>query len=53
MEVRVYKTLSARLEGKHLFCARVDCPDTFSFENCISTFRSIYGSGVVIEFLIV
>lgn len=53
MEVRVYKSLEMRSLQKTLFCARVDCPDAFSFEKCIDTFRSIFGSSIVIEFLVV
>lgn len=53
MEIRIYKSLEMRLAGKPLFCSRVDCMDVFSFEKCIDTFRAIYGSNIVIEFLIV
>lgn len=53
MEVRIYKSLEMRSCGKLLFCSRIECPDAFSFEKCIDTFRSIYGSSIVIEFLIV
>ena len=53
MEVRIYKSLECRSTGKFLFCARIDCPSAFSFEKCIDTFRSIYGTQIVIEFLVV
>ena len=53
MEVRIYKSLECRSTGKFLFCARIDCPGAFSFEKCIDTFRSIYGTQIVIEFLVV
>ena len=53
MEVRIYRSLEMRSAAKLLFCSRVDCLDIFSFEKCIDTFRAIYGSSVVIEFLVV
>lgn len=53
MEIIIYKSFDLRSANKPLFCARVSVPDTFSFEKCIDVFRSIYGSDVIIEFLVV
>lgn len=53
MEVRIYRSLEMRSTGKSLFCSRVSCLDIFSYEKCIDTFRAIYGSDIIIEFLIV
>ena len=52
MEIRVYRNLECRSTNKYLFCSRVECPDTFSFENAVSVFKSIYGH-CIIEFLCV
>lgn len=52
MEIRVYKNLQCRSTNKYLFCARVECPDAFSFSSAINVFRSIYGN-CIIEFLCV
>lgn len=53
MEISIYKNMSSRSDGKRLFCARVSCPDCFSYTNAVEVFRSIYGSDIVIEFLVV
>lgn len=53
MEVTIYSSLDARSQRKRLTCFRVANPDAFSFEKCIDVFRCIYGSNVVIEFVIV
>lgn len=53
MEIRVYKSFELRSKGKTLFCSRIDCPDAFSFEKSIDVFHSIYGSDIIIEFLVV
>lgn len=52
MEIYVYANLDARASGKSLFCCRVVSPACFSFEKAIDVFRSIYGSSVVIDFLV-
>lgn len=53
MEIRIYKSLEHRSNGRSLFVGRVTCPDAFSYEKCIDTFRSIFGPDIVTEFLIV
>ena len=52
MEVRIYRNLEARANNKMLYCARIESPDTFSFECALRVFRSIYGA-CLIEFLCV
>ena len=52
MEIRIYRDLVARSNNKPLYVARVECPDTFSFERALCVFKSIYGS-CLIEFLCV
>lgn len=53
MEVRIYKSLEDRSLGMFLFCARVSVLDSLLFEKSIDFFRSIYGSDIIIEFLVV
>lgn len=53
MEINIYRNMAARSNGKRLFCARVSCPDAFSYGSAVDVFRSIYGSDIVIEFLVV
>lgn len=52
MEIRIYRNFDARTNNKPLYVARVECPDTFSFERALSVFKSIYGTCLV-EFLCV
>ena len=52
MEIRIYRNLEARSNNRPLYVARVECPDTFSFERALCVFKSIYGS-CLIEFLCV
>lgn len=33
---------------KPLFCRRIDCPDAFDFNACLSVFRSVFGADVLI-----
>jgi hypothetical protein len=53
MVITVFASLDARLKNKCLARMRVSCPDAFSFDKCLDVLRSIYGSGIVIEFLCV
>lgn len=53
MELRVYLNLSAFTDGKPIYCSRIQCPDTFSFENALSLFKSIYGVGCCVVFVCV
>ena len=52
MEITIYQNLDARAKGKRLFCARVQCLDTFDFNSTVSVFKSIYGN-CIIELLVV
>lgn len=53
MEIRIYKSMQYYTGNKPLYVSRVDCPDAFSYSDAISVFRSIYGNGVVIIFMVV
>lgn len=53
MEITIYASLDACLARKCLANMRVSNPDCFCFEKSLEVFRSIYGSGIVIEFLCV
>lgn len=48
MEIKVYKDFKDIDRGKQIFCARIECPDTFSFEKAVSVFKSIFPNCVVI-----
>lgn len=50
MEITIYASLDARSNRKCLAKMRVSNPDCFCFEKSLDAFRSIYGSGIVIEF---
>ena len=53
MEISVYSNLNSRTSNKPLFRRSVTCLDTFSYEDCLSVMRSIFGANVIIEFLVV
>ena len=53
MEIRIYASLECFRSGKVLYCHRVSDPDNFSFSDCLSVFRSLYGSNVIVVFVCV
>ena len=48
MEIRIYRSLEQFTNGKPIYCARVECPDTFLYSDTVDVFRTIYGPQVVI-----
>ena len=53
MEVTVFMNMSARSSNKPVFKRVVVNPDVFEYEAFIRSMRSVFGSDIVIEFLIV
>ena len=48
MEIKVYKQFKDIDCNKTVFCARIECPDLFSFDKAVSVFKSIYPNCVVL-----
>ena len=53
MEVSVYMNMDARSNNKTVFRRVVLSPDIFEYDCFVKSMRSVFGSGVVIEFLVV
>lgn len=53
MEVAVYMSLSARRNDTSVFKQRVENPDAFEYDAFVRCMKAIFGSSIVIEFLIV
>ena len=53
MEVSVYMNMDARSNNKAVFRRVVLSPDIFEYDCFVKSMRSVFGSGVVIEFLVV
>lgn len=53
MEIKVFLSLENMNSNKAVYCSRVLCPDAFSFEGALSTFRSIYGFSCIVTFVCV
>ncbi len=48
MEIKVYKEFKDIERGKTIFCARIECPDAFSFDKAVQVFKSIFPNCVVL-----
>lgn len=53
MEVAIYSNMEARRANKSLFKRMVVNPDVFEYDAFIRSMRSVFGSQVIIEFVIV
>ena len=53
MEVTVYMNMAARTAQKSVFKRVVVNPDVFEYDAFVRSMRSVFGSDIVIEFLIV
>lgn len=53
MEVSVYLSLEAKRNNRAVFKRVVVSPDAFEYDCFVRSMRSVFGPGVVIEFLIV
>lgn len=52
MEVVVYMNMYARNANKSVFRRMVSCPDAFRYEHFIDVMRSVFGTQIVIEFIV-
>ena len=47
MEIRLYRKLEDLQTGKHFYCSRVECPDTFDYVSTRNVFYTIYGTDII------
>ena len=48
MEIKVYRNFKDCQNNKQIFCAKIECSDTFSFDKAVSVFKSIFPECVVV-----
>ena len=48
MEIKVYRNMKDLSANKQVFCAKIECPDLFSFDAAVKLFKSIFPECVVL-----
>lgn len=48
MEIKVYRNFKDCQNNKHVFCAKIECPDLFYFDFAVKLFKSIFPECVVL-----
>lgn len=53
MEIGVYLNYDAFKAGKSVFKRNVLCVDALDYNDCVRTFKAIFGEKCIIEFIVV
>ena len=48
MEIKVYRNMKDLSANKQVFCAKIECPDLFSFDAAVKLFKSLFTECVVL-----